>query len=88
MERAQAQLIVASADLEPPGEKIMNLVISDTISPQFHDRVEPLSRTLLSYCAKASKSALRRVFPANTPPSPKGGAEAAVIFWAMALQLS
>jgi hypothetical protein len=72
MERPEAQLIVASAELEPPGEKIMNLVITDTISPQFRDRVEPLSRTLLAYCAKPSKPEVRRAFPANTPPLQKG----------------
>jgi hypothetical protein len=72
MNRPEAQLIVASAELEPPGEKIMNLVISDTISPEYRDRIEPLARTLLAYCAKPSKPEARLAFPANTPPLQKG----------------
>ncbi len=72
MNRPEAQLIVASAELEPPGEKIMTMVISDTISPEYRDRIEPLSRTLLAFCAKPGKAEARLAFPANTPPLQKG----------------
>ena len=60
------------AELEPPGEKILTLVISDAINPQYRNRVEPLARTLLAFSARPSKPEVRKPFSPNTPPLPRG----------------
>jgi hypothetical protein len=73
MARPEAQLVVpGAADLEPPGEKILTLIISDAINPAYRDRVAPLARTLLAFTARPSKPEKRLPFPANTPPLGKG----------------
>jgi hypothetical protein len=72
IERPEAQFTVPQADLEPPGEKILTLVISDAINPQYRNRVEPLARTLLAFSARPSKPEVRKPFSANTPPLERG----------------
>jgi hypothetical protein len=72
IDRPEAQLAVPQADFEPPGEKILTLVISDAINPQYRNRVEPLARTLLAFSARPSKPEVRLPFSANTPPLAKG----------------
>jgi hypothetical protein len=53
IERPEVQLVVAAAaPVEPPGEQILKLVVSDAINPQYRNRVEPLARTLLAFCAR------------------------------------
>jgi hypothetical protein len=67
--RPEAQLVVATGSAEqPPGERILTHVLSDLISPQYKDRVEPLSRTLVSYVQPKSEPEKRLAFPGNTPP--------------------
>ncbi len=67
--RPEAQLIVAPAPAaDHPGERILMEILSDTVNPQYRDRVHPMTRTLLSYCEPISPPEQRKGFPENTPP--------------------
>lgn len=71
--RPEVQLVVPGpADTDPPGDKILTMIVADAINPQYRDRVEPLAKTLLAFCARPNKPEKRLTFPANTPPLNKG----------------
>jgi hypothetical protein len=73
MARPEAQLIVAT---RPPdehaGEAILATVLGNAMNPQYHDRMQPMLRTLLAFAEQRPEPETRLAFPANTPPLQTG----------------
>ena len=73
MARPEAQLITAGRPPdEHPGEAILATVLGSAMNPQYHDRMQPMLRTLMAFAEQRPEPEARLAFPANTPPLNQG----------------